>query len=442
MLSLVADAARSSGRQPEDVTIVAVTKTVDRDVIDAAYALGLRHFGENRVQDARRKLADLRPLPAEAVLHLIGQLQSNKAKPAVALFDIIESVDRMSLIDALEKEAERRGEPVSVLLQVNIAREPQKAGCMPESASELMERLVRSPWLRPRGLMTMAPLVADAEETRPVFSGLRALRDASATRAARSRSRHALDGHERRLSRGHRGGRHLGSHRARDLCRGEKNGPTPRHLDCTTSRRPVMARPFLFGTNFKMNQTPAESAAFYRQLAASVQIPPDTHLFVIPPFTSLAAVSEVAAPPPHQIWVGAQNVHWAPDGAYTGEISVGMLLALDVDLVLLGHAERRRYFHETDVELNRKVLAALGAGLRVLLAVGETAEERSFGVSGETVLRQLRIGLHGVPPEHLGLIQIAYEPVWSIGAGGTPASPEDVEPIAKADQVRMRRAVR
>ena len=174
--SLVADAARSSGRQPEDVTIVAVTKTVDWDAIDAAYVIGLRHFGENRVQDTRRKLTEL-PLPAGAVLHLIGQLQSNKAKPAVALFDIIESVDRMSLIDALEKEAERRGEPVSVLLQVNIAREPQKAGCAPEAASELMERLAHSPWLQPRGLMTIAPLVADPEETRPVFSGLHALRN-------------------------------------------------------------------------------------------------------------------------------------------------------------------------------------------------------------------------------------------------------------------------
>jgi pyridoxal phosphate enzyme (YggS family) len=158
------------------VTIVAVTKTVDREAIEAAYALGLRHFGENRVQDARRKLVE--PLPGEAVLHLIGQLQSNKAKPAVELFDIIESVDRLSLIDALEKEGERRGEPISVLLQVNIAREPQKAGCAPESAAQLMERLVRSPWLRPQGLMTMAPLVTDVEETRPVFAGLRALRDA------------------------------------------------------------------------------------------------------------------------------------------------------------------------------------------------------------------------------------------------------------------------
>jgi PLP dependent protein len=178
VLTMVADASRSSGRKPEDVTIVAVTKTVNRDAIDEAYAIGLRHFGENRVQDAGRKLADLRPLAAGAVLHLIGQLQSNKAKSAVALFDIIESVDRISLIDALEKEAERRGEPVSVLLQVNIAREPQKGGCAPESASALMERLAGSAWLRPRGLMTIAPLVADAEETRPVFSGLRALRDA------------------------------------------------------------------------------------------------------------------------------------------------------------------------------------------------------------------------------------------------------------------------
>ncbi|HET7055796.1 MAG TPA: triose-phosphate isomerase [Thermomicrobiales bacterium] len=191
-----------------------------------------------------------------------------------------------------------------------------------------------------------------------------------------------------------------------------------------------MTRPFLFGTNFKMNQTPAESAAFYERLAASVTMPSGVHLFVIPAYTSLAAVAEVAGGEPHEIWVGAQNVHWAPEGAYTGEISVPMLLALGVDLVLLGHAERRRYFHEADVELNRKMLAALAGGLRVLLAIGETAEERGFGVSGETVLRQLKIGLHGVQPDQLDRLQIAYEPVWSIGADGTPALPEDVAPIA------------
>ena len=171
----VASAARAAGRLPEDVTIVAVSKTVERPAIDAALTLGLRHLGENRVQDATRKFAT--PLPADVSLHLIGQLQSNKARPALALFDVIESVDRSSLIDALEKEAERRGAPVEVLLQVNVAKEAQKAGCDPAVTSALMERMARSPWLEPRGLMTMAPLVADAEEARPVFVSLRGLRD-------------------------------------------------------------------------------------------------------------------------------------------------------------------------------------------------------------------------------------------------------------------------
>ena len=143
--------------------------------LDEAFALGLRHFGENRVQDASRKFSE--PLPAGGRLHLIGQLQSNKGRAAVALFDIIESVDRPSLIDALEREAERRGRPLPVLLQVNVAREPQKAGCDPELASQLMERLIASPWLQPQGLMTMAPLVTDPEDVRPIFRGLRTLLD-------------------------------------------------------------------------------------------------------------------------------------------------------------------------------------------------------------------------------------------------------------------------
>lgn len=176
VLTRIADAARSAGRQPEDVTVVAVSKTVDRPVIDAAMGIGLRHFGENRVQDASRKFGE--PLPAGSVLHLIGQLQSNKAKPAAVLFNIIESIDRSSLIDALEKEAARGGEPLPVLLQVNVAREPRKAGCLPETAPDLMQRLVSSPWLQPLGLMTMAPLVDDAEDVRPVFATLRELGEA------------------------------------------------------------------------------------------------------------------------------------------------------------------------------------------------------------------------------------------------------------------------
>jgi PLP dependent protein len=173
ILTRIADAARTAGRGPEDVTLVAVSKTVSRPQVDEAFALGLRHFGENRVQDAGRKFAEPRPVGGR--LHLIGHLQSNKARPAVALFDIIESVDRPSLIDALEKEAERRGRPLPVLLQVNVAREPQKAGCHPDAAPSLIDRLVQSAWLQPGGLMTMAPLVDDPEEVRPVFAALRTL---------------------------------------------------------------------------------------------------------------------------------------------------------------------------------------------------------------------------------------------------------------------------
>ena len=191
-----------------------------------------------------------------------------------------------------------------------------------------------------------------------------------------------------------------------------------------------MGRPYIFGTNFKMNQTPAESAAFFEQVAARIAPRSDVHCYIIPPYTSLQAVTELARRDNIPIWIGAQNMHWAPEGAYTGEISARILLALGVDLVLLGHAERRGLFHEGDPELNRKVQAAFAAGLRVLLAVGETGEERQYGVSAETVARQLKIALYDVPVEQLALLSVAYEPVWSIGAGGTPASPDDVAPIA------------
>ena len=196
-----------------------------------------------------------------------------------------------------------------------------------------------------------------------------------------------------------------------------------------------MTRPYVFGTNFKMNQTPPESAAFYRQLSASIAIPPEARVFIFPPFTSLDAVTQAAKDGPVNLWVGAQNVHYQPDGAFTGEISLRMLQDLGIDIVLLGHAERRQIFQEKDVDLNKKVRAVLDAGLRILFGIGETAEERGYGVSNETILRQLKIGLHGVEPGQLERVNIAYEPVWSIGAGGTPATPADVEPIAAT--VRM-----
>lgn len=171
----IAEAALKTGRDPAAITLVAVSKTVERPEIDEAYELGLRHFGENRVQDAARRFDP--PLPADACLHMIGQLQSNKARQAASLFHLIESVDRPSLIDALNKEAHWRQRSMSVLVQVNIAGEAQKAGCVPERAGELIALIQSAPWLRLRGLMTIAPLAHDPEEVRPVFAGLRALRD-------------------------------------------------------------------------------------------------------------------------------------------------------------------------------------------------------------------------------------------------------------------------
>lgn len=171
----VEQAARAAGRDPSEVTLVGVSKTVGREVVDAAWSLGLRHFGENRVMDCRDKYAT--PLPPGSMLHLIGQLQTNKAAVAVDLFDLIESVDRGSLVQELEKQGAKRERKVPILLQVNVAREEQKSGCEPEDVDQLVEQILGSPHLSLEGLMTIAPLAESAEAVRPVFRGLRETRD-------------------------------------------------------------------------------------------------------------------------------------------------------------------------------------------------------------------------------------------------------------------------
>jgi pyridoxal phosphate enzyme (YggS family) len=170
----IAAAAGRAGRDPGTVTLVGVCKTVERPTVDAAYAHGLRHFGENRVQAAKAKFGADRP--ADLTLHLIGSLQTNKTREAVALFDLIHSVDRPGLIEALASAAGRAGRRLPVLLQVNIAGEESKQGCTPGEATALAAAIVARPTLELRGLMTMAPYVP-SEETRPVFRALRALRD-------------------------------------------------------------------------------------------------------------------------------------------------------------------------------------------------------------------------------------------------------------------------
>lgn len=171
----VALAAFEAGRSQDEITITAVSKTFPRADVNAAYALGLTTFGENRVQEAIAKFDG--DLPSDMRVHLIGQLQTNKAKQAAALFDRIETVDRLSLVAALEKEAAKGDTLVSVLLQVNIGREPQKSGCLPEDAADLVAEIVARDHLRLDGMMGIAPLVEDVESARPYFRLLRELRD-------------------------------------------------------------------------------------------------------------------------------------------------------------------------------------------------------------------------------------------------------------------------
>lgn len=184
---------------------------------------------------------------------------------------------------------------------------------------------------------------------------------------------------------------------------------------------------FYFGTNFKMFQTHAETRTFVEHLAANITPHDDVQLFLIPPYSSLGGLPEIAQPA--HIWIGAQNMHFAADGEFTGEISAQMLQALNVDMVMLGHAERRKHFGETDEALNKKVHQALAHGLRVLLCVGENADHRHYGIAHEVVASQLKIALYGVDVASIGSLMIAYEPVWSIGVSGTPATPDQVLPI-------------
>ena len=179
------------------------------------------------------------------------------------------------------------------------------------------------------------------------------------------------------------------------------------------------------GAGWKMNHTLREAEAYavaLRQFIESSQ--PSMGVFVVPPYTVLHRVSSLLKETP--IMVGAQNMHWEERGAHTGEISPLMLKDCGVDLVELGHCERRLHFGETDKAVNLKTLAALRHGLRPLICVGETVEEGEYGVAYPVLARQVRIALRGVPSQQVRHVMFAYEPAWAIGDGGTPADPDSV----------------
>ena len=170
----IAEACRRSGRSPDDVTLVAVTKGFPAEAVREGAAAGLRHFGENRVQEAQAKLPPLTNLSPRPTWHMVGHLQTNKIKTALDLFDIIHSVDSLHLAEAISRRAPQSVR-VPVLLEVNVAGEAAKYGFTAKELPAQAEAIRRLPGLDVRGLMTVAPMTESPGQVRPVFRRLRGL---------------------------------------------------------------------------------------------------------------------------------------------------------------------------------------------------------------------------------------------------------------------------
>ena len=179
--------------------------------------------------------------------------------------------------------------------------------------------------------------------------------------------------------------------------------------------------------NWKMNKTPAEAGELVNAILPAVK-DAGCEVVVCVPFVDLFPVLEAAKGT--RIGVGAQNCHWAPSGAFTGEVSAPMLASMGVQYVIIGHSERRTYFGETDKTVNQRIRAALDSGLSVILCVGESLEQREQGITAELVAMQTKIALGGVSAEELNRLIIAYEPIWAIGTGKTATAEQANEVCA------------
>ncbi len=179
--------------------------------------------------------------------------------------------------------------------------------------------------------------------------------------------------------------------------------------------------------NWKMNKTPAEAKELLNAIAPLVK---DAGCDVVAcvPYVDLQTALEATAGT--NIKIGAENCHWEPSGAFTGEISADMLAAMGVGYVIIGHSERRTYFGDTDVTVQKRTRAALDKGLTVILCVGEYLEQREQGITAELVAMQTKIALQGVSKEELSRVIIAYEPVWAIGTGRTATAEQANEVCA------------
>ncbi|HOV69714.1 MAG TPA: triose-phosphate isomerase [Clostridia bacterium] len=186
-----------------------------------------------------------------------------------------------------------------------------------------------------------------------------------------------------------------------------------------------MRKPIIAG-NWKMNKTPGETQAFIKELIPLVK-DAKAEVVVCPPFVCLSAAA--GALKGTNIKLGAQNVHWAANGAFTGEVSADMLAELGVEYVIIGHSERRQYFGETDETVNKRAQAALARGLTPIICVGETLEQREQGITANVVQTQTRAAFEGIPADMAAKTVIAYEPVWAIGTGRTATAKDANEVI-------------
>lgn len=191
-------------------------------------------------------------------------------------------------------------------------------------------------------------------------------------------------------------------------------------------------RKAIIAGNWKMNKTATEAAELIDALIPAVK-DADCEVVICTPFTSLVTAVEKCKGT--NIHVGAENVHFEKSGAFTGEISADMLVDLGVEYVITGHSERRQYFAETDETVNKRTKAALEAGLKVIVCVGESLAQREQGVTEELVRMQTKIALGGVSAEEMKHVVIAYEPVWAIGTGRTATADQAQEVCAAIRKV-------
>ena len=196
-------------------------------------------------------------------------------------------------------------------------------------------------------------------------------------------------------------------------------------------------RKLLIAANWKMYKTPTEAQSFLHTFLPLVKDLTQSEIVICPPAVDLATV--LHAVKGSDVMVGAQNMHYAEEGAFTGEISAAMLVALGVSHVILGHSERRQYFGETDETVNKKLVTALKHHLVPIVCIGEHEEQRENGMTEEVLCRQISRAIHQIDPAKLHPMVIAYEPIWAIGTGktATPSIAAEAHLIIRSEVARM-----